>query len=216
MTISTRLIILNVTKIKDNTIVIHCLTRDYGRKSFLVSVGKSASMALYLPLNILDAEIIENPKSDLWRAKNISSVHPLLGIRQNIHKNTMTLFMSEVLYRSISENSIEPGLFQWCEKTILTLEALDSDFANYHLVFLIDYAKTMGFAPSTESIAAFAGQRLQDIAMLLELPLGQAMLVPLKGEVRNEIADILLKYLSFHTDTNIQARSLKVLREIYQ
>ena len=46
-------IILNYTKIRDNLIVVHALTRTYGRKSFLVKTGAKAKMAYYLPLNIL-------------------------------------------------------------------------------------------------------------------------------------------------------------------
>ena len=38
-------IILNYTKIRDNLIVVHALTRAYGRKSFLVKTGAKAKMA---------------------------------------------------------------------------------------------------------------------------------------------------------------------------
>ena len=36
------------------------------------------------------------------------------------------------------------------------------------------------------------------------------------GAVRNEIAELLLRYLSFHTETRIEARSLRVLRELFR
>ena len=94
-------------------------------------------MALFLPLNILQAEVTENPKSDLWFARNFVSVTPLNGIRNNIHKNTMTLFMSEVLYRVVKDQTNEDGLADWLKGQILTLDALESDFANFHLMFLL-------------------------------------------------------------------------------
>jgi hypothetical protein len=42
------------------------------------------------------------------------------------------------------------------------------------------------------------------------------MLLPLNGEARNEIAELLLRYLSYHTETRIEARSLRVLRELFR
>ena len=59
-----QVIILNYTKIRDNSIVVHTLSRTYGRKSFLVRTGAKAKMAFYLPLNILEISVTENPKSD--------------------------------------------------------------------------------------------------------------------------------------------------------
>ena len=98
-------IILNYTKIRDNLIVVHALTRAYGRKSFLVKTGAKAKMAYYLPLNILELSITENTKSDLWYASPLAAKYPLLGIRNNVFKNTMSLFMAEVIYRTIKDGA---------------------------------------------------------------------------------------------------------------
>ena len=39
---------------------------------------------------------------------------------------------------------------------------------------------------------------------------------PLSGETRSEIAEILLRYLGYHTETRIEARSIRVLRELFR
>ena len=45
MTVSAELIVLHLTKTGDNSIVIHTLSREYGRRSFFVrGVGKSSMM----------------------------------------------------------------------------------------------------------------------------------------------------------------------------
>ena len=51
---------------------------------------------------------------------------------------------------------------------------------------------------------------------LLRADFGASLLVPLSGEVRNEIAELLLRYLSFHSESRIEARSLRVLRELFR
>ena len=100
---STQLIVLNHTKFGENSIVVHTLSRAYGRRGFLIRVGKKGAMSLFLPLNILEAEVHENPKANLWSATALTALDPLSGIRSNLYKNTMTLFMSEVLYRTVKD-----------------------------------------------------------------------------------------------------------------
>lgn len=215
MTHSVRLLVLASTKIGEKSLVLHCLTKQWGRRSFIVSVSKTSAMALYLPLNILDAEVIENPKSDLWRMHAISACHPLEGIRSDIRKNTMTMFLSEVLYRTVKDGCNEDGLFDWCCSAVLTLDALESDFSNYHLRFLLELCGALGFSPSAEDLMPFAGARLKEIEALLSLDFSHTMLLPLSGPARNEIAESLLTYLSHHTESKIEVRSLHVLRELF-
>jgi len=103
-------IVLASTKTGERSLVVHCLSDTFGRRGFLCSVSKSSSMALFLPLNIINAEVLENPRSDLWRIRNITSEYPLSGIRESLAKNSICLFMSEVLYRVLREGAVEYGL----------------------------------------------------------------------------------------------------------
>ena len=212
----TRLIILNTTKIGERSLVLHALSPDWGRRSFIASVPKGGGMALFQPLSVLDAEIKENPRSELWRVHALSASHPLTGIRTSAAKNAMTLFMSEVLYRTVRDGAREEGLFEWCERSILTLDALEGDYANFHLRFLLEFAAALGFSPSLEDLMPFAGERLGELKALLRSDFGACMLIPLSGETRSEIAEILLRYLGYHTETRIEARSIRVLRELFR
>jgi len=209
------LIILNHTKFGENSIVLHTLSSEYGRRGFLVKVSPRTAMALFLPLNILEAEVTENPKSSLWFARNFVSVNPLNGIRSNIHKNTMTLFMSEVLYRVVKDQTNEDGLADWLKGQILTLDAIQSDFANFHLLFLLNLCAALGFDPDLAGLAPFADKKLIHIEALLKSPFAEALLLPLSGADRNAIAESILKYIEYHTESAVNVRSLAVLREIY-
>ena len=304
MNTKAELIVLNHTKFGENAIILHTLSNEYGRRGFLVRAGAKSSMALFLPMNILEAEISENPKSQLWRASNFVCLSPLNGIRGDIRKNTMTVFMSEVLYRAILEDTNEGGLASWLKQEILTLDALKSDFSNFHLLFLLDLCSALGFSPSLPGLAPFAGTQLSNIEALLrnyyrtfqELPsrdgnsqsaslqdglpqsspfqdrlsqpssyqdrlsqsssyqdrlsqpssyqdrlsqsssyqdrlsqssfsqddsqgssvgLAKALLQPLRGADRNEIAEAIIRYISYHTETSLNIRSLAILREIF-
>ena len=212
----TRLIVLNTTRVGERSLVLHTLSPDWGRRSFITSVRKGGGMALFQPLGILDAEVTENPRSELWRVHGLSAPHPLLGLRSDAAKSAMTLFMSEVLYRTVRDGAGEAALYDWCERTILTLDALEGDFANFHLRFLLELAAVLGFSPSEADLMPFAETHLRELRALLQSDLGACLLVPLSGDARSDIAEILLRYLSFHTETRIEVRSLRVLRELFR
>lgn len=214
MTVNTEIIVLNHTKFGENSIALHTLSKEYGRRSFMARAGRNNSM--FLPLNILEADIVENPKSSFWTAGNFTAKASLIGIRNNIYKNTMTLFMSEVLYRAIKDGTNEDGLFDWCAKTILTLDAIESEFSNFHIRFLLELAAALGFRPSFEDVAPFCKHNPEAVKRLISEDLLQAMLVPLNGEERNKICEDLLRYLEFHTESAIKVQSLKVLRTLYE
>ena len=214
MTLSTRIIVLNTTKVGDNNLVVHALSPSLGRRSYIAGVGRKGTAALYMPMGILDAEVTENPKSELWRMHGVSAVYPLGGIRGNLSKNSMTLFMAEVLFRTVKGDA-EPGLYDWCEKSILMLDGLQENFANYHLRWLLELCGALGFTPSVEDIAPFAGAHLHEIQALMG-KFEESLTVPLNGNARSGIADSLLRYLSAHLETSLNIRSLAVLSELFR
>jgi DNA repair protein RecO (recombination protein O) len=216
MTTNTELIVLHTTKFGENSLVVHTLSRDYGRRSFLVKgAGKKSSMALFLPLSVLEADIVETSKSTLYTARNLSAKHPLMGIRNNMFKNSMTMFMSEVLYRVVKDGASEHGLFEWCEKDILLLDAIQTDFSNFHIRFLLELAVTLGFSPEAQDLMPFVGEHYPVVERFMTLPFAESMLIPLNGAVRNEIAEEILRYIEFHTESAVNVNSLKVLRELF-
>ena len=216
MTINTELIVLHTTKFGENSLVVHTLSREYGRRSFLVKgAGKKSMMSLFLPLSMLEADVIETNKSTLFTARNLISRHSLLGIRSNMFKNSMTMFMSEVLYRVVKDGASEQGLFEWCEKNILMLDAIQTDFSNFHIRFLLELAVALGFSPESQDLMPFVGDHYPVVEKFMSLPFAESMLIPLNGPVRNEIAEEILRYIEFHTESAVNVNSLKVLRELF-
>lgn len=216
MTQNTGLIVLHTTKFGENSLVVHTLSKVYGRRSFLVKgVGKKSAMSLFLPLNVLEADIIETNKSTLFTARNISAKYPLAGIRNDMFKNSMTMFMSEVLYRVVKDGAMEEGLFEWCEKDILMLDAIRTDFSNFHIRFLLELSVALGFSPEAQDLMPFVGDHYPVVEKFMSLPFADSMLIPLNGAARNEIAEEILRYIEFHTESAVNVNSLKVLRELF-
>ena len=216
MTENTDLIVLHTTKYGENAVVVHTLSRRYGRRGFLVrGVGKKAVMTLLQPLNLLEADITTSSRSNLFTASNLALRHSLNGIRGNLYKNAMTMFISEVLFRLIREGVDEEGLFDWCERSILLLDSVGEDFSNFHLRFLLELAVALGFSPQAEDLLPFVEGHYAVVERFRKEPFAESMLIPLSGKARNEIADGVLRYLEFHTESHINVASLKVLRELF-
>ena len=215
MTQTTDLIVLHTTKFGENSVVVHTLSREYGRRSFLVrGVGKKSSMSLFLPLTFLEADIVETTKSSLYTARNLVSRHPLLGIRNSVYKNSITMFISEVLFRILKEGVYEQGIYEWCESNILLLDAVESDYSNFHIRFLLELSVALGFRPASEDLLPFVGDHYHVVEKFMSLPFAESMLIPLNGVARNEIAEEILRYIEFHTESSLNINSLKVLHEL--
>ena len=138
-----------------------------------------------------------------------------MGIRNSVYKNSITMFMSEVLFRIVREGAYEQGLYEWCEKNILLLDAMQEDFSNFHIRFLLELTIALGFSPEAKDLLPFVGDHYAVVEQFMKLPFADSMLIPLTGPVRNEIAEEILRYIEFHTESAVNINSLKVLRDLF-
>ena len=210
------LIVLGTTKVGESAVVVHTLSREYGRRGFIVRSAKKAGTALFLPLNILEADVHENPKSELWTLTGVTLRDPLSGIRSRMDKSAVTLFLSEVLFRVLRDGANEDGLYEWCVGSILTYNALEADYANYHLRFLLEFAGALGFRPTFADIAPFAEKHLPLMKALLSASFADSLLLPLSGAERSALCEELLQYIAYHTDQSLTIRSLPVLHDLFR
>ena len=61
----------------------------------------------------------------------------------------------------------------------------------------------------------FTGEYQPFVEQFMRSDLPTAMLIPLSGRVRSEIASSIIRYLEFHTESTINIRSLQVLHELF-
>ena len=172
-------------------------------------------MSMLLPMNILEVTVADSGKSGLLPVRNLMVSYPLMGIRSNLYKNTMTMFLSEVLYRVVKEGTDEPGLYEWCEKQIMLLDAIETDFSNFHIRFLLELAIALGFSPKIDDLRPFLGDNQFIIEKFMSTSFAESMLMPLSGFLRNEICEGVLRYIEYHSESTLTINSLKVLRELF-
>ena len=216
---ATDLIVLHVTKFGDSALIVHALSPLYGRCGLIikgVGAGKKnrRAAALFQPLNVLETVVDENPKSSLLSIRSAELKYNLASIRGNILKNCISVFLSELLYRLVSEGSREEGLFEWTENMICAFEGLECDFSNFHIYFSIRLCGILGFSPNRDSGYRFSDANEALLGKFLSNDFAGCMALPATGEMRSSFMEDMVKYLEYHIDKPLEIKSLKILHEL--
>ena len=107
---SDKAIVLGSISIKENANVVKVYTKNYGTLSLYLSptTKKSAAKnAVLQPLSLCEIVFTSNKRSTLLTLKEAKITTPLFGIQGNIFKNTIALFIADVLSKVIPEETDE-------------------------------------------------------------------------------------------------------------
>ena len=120
-----RIVVLHLTKYSESSVVLHAIDALSGRRSFLVRGLKKnrGVLAAFHSLSLLDVVGGESPKSSMAYLREWTLTRPLHGIRSDLVKGSVAMFISEVLYRSLTNEQTDPQLFGWLCDVVRTLDA---------------------------------------------------------------------------------------------
>lgn len=142
---------MHTTRYGDSSLVVHCYTEQFGRQSFMIKgVRKSRKQNranLFQPLFILDFEIYFKSTRDIHLVKEVTRATPLNSIPYDITKSTQAIFMAEVLYRVVKEEESNPMLAHFLINNIQYLDALEEPSPDFHIIFLFQLSRYLGFYP---------------------------------------------------------------------
>jgi len=149
--VTTKAIVFNAIKFGDSSLIVKCFTEKEGVKSYLIrGVLKSKKgklkVAYFQPLTQLVLTANHNTKGTLNSIKEASVTYHYQNIYANIVKQTMVLFLSEVLATIIKEEEENIALFSYLETAIIWLDT-HTTIANFHLLFLLNLSHFLGFYP---------------------------------------------------------------------
>jgi len=154
MQVKTRGIILHSIKHTDSSTIITAYTEQFGRASYMVhGVNKKKSVcraALLQPLSLVEMDVIHLPGRDLQRIKEMQIDYQFIGLPYDPVKNSLALFLSEMLYRTLRQNEPDENLFLFLENSIQQLDCGELGISNFHLVFLLKLTRYLGFEPNRD------------------------------------------------------------------
>ncbi|MDY4916689.1 MAG: recombination protein O N-terminal domain-containing protein [Candidatus Cryptobacteroides sp.] len=216
-------ILLHSTKYGERSLVLHTLSREYGRCAFFLpsitsggKSGKSRIANLISPLNIVEASVHQG-KGGMPTVSSLCPSVNLGGLRDNLYKSSISIYLAELLFRAVKEGANEPGLYGWCEQKILLLNALQDNFSNFHLMFTLELSAALGFRPEYRDIENFIEADYRHTAReLLRMPLSEALILPMNGTVRSSLLESFIRYIELHLEYPLNLRSIAVLKELLQ
>ena len=143
-----QVIVLHTIKYGDNGIVLQCYSNTCGRQALFLRVSARNKIIIsnLHRLSILDV-VTYHSGSSMPTVKELEPVMRLDSIRTNIYKNTIAIFLSELLVKCIKESESNLQLYQFLVSSISILEHLEGAFANFHIHFLVHLSKMLGFMP---------------------------------------------------------------------
>ena len=154
MQVKTIGIVLHSIKHTDSSTIITIYTQQFGRVSYMVhGANKKKSVvraALLQPLSIVDMNVLHTPGRSIQQIKDIRIEHLFTAIPFDPVKNSLALFISELLYRTLRQTEPDDSLFLFLENSIQQLDYCEAGIANFHLVFLLKLTRYMGFEPNRD------------------------------------------------------------------
>ena len=125
-------------------------TEQHGLCSFLIQGARKktspAKANLLQPLSLVEIVAYHKETSGLQKVREMKNEYPLQSIQNDISKTTIALFLSEMLSRSINEETPNKPLFEFLYKAIIFLDTTGNP-VNFHLLFLVKLSKFLGFYP---------------------------------------------------------------------
>ena len=234
---TTKAIVLNTIKYGDTSLITTCYTQKSGVKTYMlrgVLKAKKAKIkpAYFQPLMQLNLTANHNNKGNLNSIRDLEVSNFYNAIYTDIKKQTIALFLAEILYHSIREEEQNSNLFQYLESSFLWLDAHDN-ISNFHLLFLLNLTKYLGFYPETGNIGnsyfdllegkfikhhnynTVSGDNLVQFKKLLGINFDVIHQVNFNADNRQAVLSILVQYFELHLDGFKKPKSLEILKSVF-
>ncbi|AWO02282.1 DNA repair protein RecO [Chitinophaga alhagiae] len=144
-------IVLRTVKYGDSSLILSIFTELFGIQSYIVngvrsSKPKAAKGNLLQPGNILDLVVYHHEQKNLQRISEFKLGHVYTSMHVNIVKNTVALYLIELLQKTLKQPEQQPDLYHFTAGVFKALDAGPTTVAaNLPLYFTLRLAAHLGF-----------------------------------------------------------------------
>lgn len=237
----TKGIVLHRLKYGDNSLIVNLYTENFGRMSFIVHGlhnKKSKNKIAWLqPSFMLCLEIYKNNRKGIHQVKEFSPDYLFSSIPYHDIKRTVVLFLSEVLYRVLKEEEENFSMFNFIREALIAYDLMDNNYANFHLFFLMELTKHLGFYPQNNFSQTtkyfdlikgvfkanipehkyFIEEALSEIfSNLLKHGFEGYLNFDISRAERSLLLEKIIVYFKHHFELTTDLRSIDVMRQIFR
>ncbi|TXD82182.1 DNA repair protein RecO [Subsaximicrobium wynnwilliamsii] len=238
MLIKTKAIVLSKIKYRDNDLIVKCYTQQKGIVSYLLrgvlkSKKGSSKSAYYQLLSQIELESSYKANQSLQYINEVKIAYVYKSLQTNILKTAIVMFLSEVLSSVLKEEEQNLELFDYIETTLQWLD-LQEEFSNFHLLFLLELTKHLGFYPDTSDVNqryfnlnnglfqsnkldvySISGENLDILSQLLFVDFESLETVKLNAKQRQSFLTMLLLYYELHLGSFKKPQSLDIFNQVF-
>lgn len=234
----TRGIVLKSTNYSESSVVTQVFTEKFGLQSYIVNGARKPKAkignTILQPLHLLDMVVYYRANTSLQRVSEARQKPPFQTIPYDITKSTVALFLNEVLYKCLRQQSADEPLFSFVFNAVSWLDSTERMPPDFHLLFLLKLSRYLGFHPAPRK----QGQPFFDIkdgvfcsrlpahplileqphtslfAALLGAPFDLPKALQLSLADRRFLLSRILEFYQFHVDGFGEIKSRDVLETV--
>ncbi|MCK0130390.1 DNA repair protein RecO [Flavobacteriaceae bacterium F08102] len=229
-------IVLSSLKYGEADLIVKCYTeiglKSYFLKGILKQKKGRISASYFLPLSQLEITANYPSQKQLFYIKDVRVAYPYNRIATDIKKQTIVLFLSEVLTHALKEEESNPSLFSFIETALQWLDTHERT-SNFHLLFLMNLTRHLGFYPEftpnrryfdllegkfTDHFVSkhyISGELLGYFTSILGTNFDALESINLNKKSRHKLLEILIEYFELHLSGFKKPKSLAVLKTIF-
>ncbi len=144
-------IVLHHFKYGESSIIAHIYTGNRGRQSFIFkgirSVKSKMKSNFLQPLFIVDIEAYYKESRDLNIVREMT-LFRTFSFPYNIMKSSQVIFLAEVLYKTLKEETRNTELFGFLINSIEYFDLASEGTSNFHIFFMVKLMRYLGILPS--------------------------------------------------------------------
>ena len=234
-------IVLQSIRYGDTSLIVKVLTRNLGLRSYMVkgafNRNSKSRAALFQNLHLITYVEAGKPnKGNLGYLKDVQLTTVYHSIPFVMNKSAILMYVNELLSKTITEQEQNEALFDFIVRSLLWLDLVEQDYANFPLFFTLELTRHLGFYPKANHENGycfdmmegsfvhdlpvhpyyFEAENAQFLSQLLNLGIDEACRLPLHLSQRRELLDGLIVFIRIHASVMNDFHSHEVLKTVLE
>ncbi|MBN2747443.1 MAG: DNA repair protein RecO [Bacteroidales bacterium] len=153
MIVNTKCVVLSRINYSEADLIVRLYTEKLGMISAIIKGARKKSTTkavLFQPLTLLEIVLDYKEKKELQFLKETNISYNLHDLHTDIYKTSLGFFIAELTHKCITQIEADESLYDFIEKSILSLDRMPSSVADFHLFFMIKLLGILGFDISNQ------------------------------------------------------------------
>ncbi|MDN5349528.1 MAG: repair protein RecO [Bacteroidales bacterium] len=148
-------IVLQQIRYSDNSLIVKVFTEHFGLQSYLIkgAFQKRSRFrpALFQPMSVIHFVSQQKRRRELHYMQEIGLEVHFHQLHQDMGKNAVVMFMSELLSHAIHSQEPEQDLFDFLLQTLQWLDLTGDSYASFPHYLMLELSRFLGFYPKINS-----------------------------------------------------------------